>query len=328
MAGGCHGKRYSRDANPFHSVEDLNFASVAGSVYSLCRMTTLNRVKHLIWQTCHRISPALEHRLKRRFSKSCWDNWGERTRQAMACPDNAFISRVAEAGQVRDGVQIMHNGIKVRLGSYYGQESIDLLKQNRGVHEPQEERVFQEVLKQIPPGGVMIELGAYWGYYSMWFCREVKDAKVFLVEPTRQNLDYGRENFALNGLQGHFTQAWVGQVAGIGEDGIPVLCVDDFVASQRLDRLSILHADIQGFEMEMLKGAAKTLAAQKVSFTFISTHSEELHAECERFLQANGYQGLASVPPSESYSMDGILVHRAPQAPAIAPVQLSRRSTG
>jgi hypothetical protein len=38
---------------------------------------------------------------------------------------------------------------------------------NRGVHEPLEEFVFQEVLKRLPEACAMIELGAYWGHYSM-----------------------------------------------------------------------------------------------------------------------------------------------------------------
>jgi hypothetical protein len=38
---------------------------------------------------------------------------------------------------------------------------------NRGVHEPLEEYVFQELLKNLPKTPLMIELGAYCGHYSM-----------------------------------------------------------------------------------------------------------------------------------------------------------------
>ena len=64
----------------------------------------------------------------------------------------------------------MHNGNIVPLdgaGAYYGQ-FIQLLVLNRGVHEPFEEYAFQELLKNLPKTPLMIELGAYWGHYSMW----------------------------------------------------------------------------------------------------------------------------------------------------------------
>ncbi len=34
-----------------------------------------------------------------------------------------------------------------------------------------EERLFGEVLEWMPSGAVMVELGAYWAYYSTWFAR-------------------------------------------------------------------------------------------------------------------------------------------------------------
>ena len=263
--------------------------------------------------------------MKRRFSKTYWANWGERTRQAVACPDNAFIPRVKNAGRIIDGVQIMHNGLKVHTGSYYGKESVKLLQRNLGVHEPQEERVFQEVLKQVPPGSVIIELGAYWSFYSMWFCSVVPDAKAFMVEPIAENIAFGKDNFSLNGFLGHFTHSWVGASSGIATDGAPIMCVDDFVAKHGLEEIGILHSDIQGFELDMLKGSERILSHQKISYTFISTHTEELHVACDQYLRNKGYIMVASIRPAESYSMDGILVHRAPHTPAIPPIELSRK---
>jgi hypothetical protein len=287
-------------------------------------MTPVKRLKTFVWDVCHTIAPSLEHELKRRFSRSYWANWPERTRRVMACPDNEFIPRVAQAGQVIDGVQIMHNGIKVRTGSYYGEESIQLLQKNRGVHEPQEERVFQEVLKQIRPGAVMMELGAYWSFYSMWFCSAVAGARAFLVEPSAENLAFGKENFALNGLRGDFIHGWVGAASGVAPDGVPAVCVDDLVVKHGLQEIAVLHSDIQGAELDMLKGSEKILGRQNVSYTFISTHSDEGHAACDKFLQTRGYILVASVTPAESYSIDGILVHQAPHTPALPPIPLSR----
>jgi hypothetical protein len=277
------------------------------------------------WKILNFISPALLHQLRRRFSKTYWDNWRERTKQVVSCPDNAHIRRVPDAGAIIGDYQIMHNGIKVLVGSYYGREPSVLLRENRGVHEPQEERMFQEVLKHIAPGSAILELGAYWAFYSLWFCREVPGGRAYLVEPVAENFQFGRRNFAANSLEGNFTRALVGQHSGTADDGSRIICVDDFVAEHQLDHIAILHSDIQGFELEMLRGSQNTIRGGKISYCFISTHNDDLHLACERFLNEHGFITLASIGPGESFSFDGILVCRAPQASPVRHLSLSRK---
>src|SRR5687768_1776286 len=76
--------------------------------------------------------------------------WEERIANVLNSTDNAFIPRVANAGSITGGKQLMHNGLKIFLGSYYGPEYAKMLLLSRGVHEPQEERVFMEALKSLP----------------------------------------------------------------------------------------------------------------------------------------------------------------------------------
>ncbi len=278
-----------------------------------------------VWKILNFTSPALLHQASRRFSKTCSDNWRERTKRVVACPDNAYIPRVPNAGMVLGDFQIMHNGIKVLIGSYYGKGPSVLLEKNRGVHEPQEERMFQEVLKHVPASSVIVELGAYWAFYSLWFCKEVSGGLAYLVEPAAENLQFGRRNFEANSLKGHFTRAFVGQRSGTAEDGTRIICVDDFVAEHQLERIAILHSDIQGAELEMLKGSQKTIRDGKISYCFISTHNEDLHRACERLLDEHRFVTLSSICPSESFSVDGMLVCRAPHAPPVPFLPLSRK---
>ena len=86
--------------------------------------------------------------------------WDARIADVLACPDYAALPRVTGAGRVKDGVQTMHNGVKVVKDCYYRWRGTLMFAATEGVPEPQEERVFTEVLKFVPPGGVMIELGA------------------------------------------------------------------------------------------------------------------------------------------------------------------------
>ena len=93
--------------------------------------------------------------------------WKNRIDLVLLSPDNEKIHRVANAGKVMKDTQVMHNGIKIHVGSYYGNANTVLLYKHKDVHEPQEERIFNEVIGFLPPEAVMLELGAFWVFYSM-----------------------------------------------------------------------------------------------------------------------------------------------------------------
>ena len=93
----------------------------------------------------------------------------------------------------------MHNSIRVVANCYYNTQWLtDVIYGLKGHHEPQEEKCFYEILKYIPENGTMIELGAYWAYYSLWFASEIKGAKNYMIEPDPRNLEVGKKNFELN----------------------------------------------------------------------------------------------------------------------------------
>jgi Methyltransferase FkbM domain len=234
-----------------------------------------------------------------------------RFREVISDPLNLLIERVPVAGFV-DGDQVyLHNGLRVPIagpGAYYGPFS-HLLVINRGVHEPLEEYVFQQVLKRLPEVPSMIELGAYWGHYSMWFKKERPKGETILVEPEPVCMQAGQDNFARNGFKGEFIQAFVG--AGKLE-------IDDFFRNRKIKQLDILHCDIQGFEVEMLQGAQNVLTRRRVDYLFISTHSQQIHAEIISRLGALGYRvEISSDFDVETTSYDGFVFASSPE---VAPV--------
>jgi hypothetical protein len=250
--------------------------------------------------------------------------WDERLEQVLACRDNAHLPRHAEAGRVSGGVMTMHNGLRVHAGSYYGWGSQRILERNGGCHEPQEERAFDEVLKHVAPGSAMLELGAYWSFYSLWFATAVPRARNWMVEPEAGNLEKGRANFELNGKEGTFVRAFVG--ARHEPRGEPaVISVDGLMAEQGLDRLAVLHSDIQGYEVEMLEGARGTLAERRADYVFISTHSNQLHRECCERLRAAGYRIWQDIDLDASFSHDGLIVAQSPEVAALPVMELDRR---
>jgi hypothetical protein len=251
--------------------------------------------------------------------------WRRRIDDVVSCPDNAFIPRVPGAGRTEDGLVTLHNGLRVSAMGYYSSGMLNLLIENRGVHEPQEERAFREVLDRVAPGGTMIELGAYWGFYSLWFAGSVPGAQCFLVEPNSANLLSGKINFRRAGFQAVFERAYAGREEGRAADGTRIVNVDAFCRRRGIEHLSILHSDIQGAEADMLRGAASMLAGRKIDYVFISTHDNPLHRQCMEILEGHGYVVLASADCDETYSDDGLVVARSPSVKLPAELCITRR---
>ncbi len=261
-----------------------------------------------------------------------------RVAEATLCADADYIPKVPGAGAVSidaagNRVQLMHNGLVVLANGYYGDFMTQIIEKMKGHHEAQEEKVFYEVLKAIPAGSTMIELGSYWAYYSMWFQKTVNGGRNFMIEPAKSSIECGMKNFRLNGLGGDFTQAFVGRESDTGwqqaelrpkMEDVRKVCIQDFARAKGIERVAILHSDIQGFEYDMLLGCGDLLEQKKIGFFFISTHSLKVHFQCRAHLLREGYALIAEHTPKESYSEDGLIVVAAPPS-AISPVQISKR---
>jgi len=264
-----------------------------------------------------------------RFSYKIRDRrkWRQRIKDVLACPDNERLPRDPEAGRVVDGYFVMHNGIRIWPHSYYSAEVRvqQMLEATRGVHEPQEEVIFNEVLPHMPPGATMIELGSNWGFYSLWFAREVADAKNWLVEPDTHYLENGRRNFELNRKPADFTQAYAGRQNGVADDGIAIIGVDEFSQEKGIDHIHLLHADIQGAEVDMLWSAKGMIEREAIDLLFVSTHDNAKHQECLKFLKDRGFEILAEADLDATYSFDGIIAAKRPGAPGPSAVTISKK---
>lgn len=251
--------------------------------------------------------------------------WKMRINNVLSSPDNQFIPKVHDAGKIVRGKQIMHNGLLIHLGSYYGPEYSKMLLLSKGVHEPQEERVFLEVLKTIPSGAIMVEMGAFWSFYSMWFQKEISKSVNYLIEPDSFNLGQGKRNFQLNHMKGQFIQAFVGSKSSSDENGTTI-CVDDLVSKHSIPFIHMLHSDIQGYEYEMLLGAETTFRENKIGYVFISTHSNELHYKCMDYLLGKNFIIIASADLNETFSEDGLIAARAPYFEGVDAIRISKKN--
>jgi hypothetical protein len=231
--------------------------------------------------------------------------WRRRTEKVLSDPSNQHIRRHLKAGRIAGRWLVMHNGLRVDPLGHYGKPMLEVMVRNRGVHEPEEERAFQYVLADLPDKPVMIELGSYWAFYSMWFLKKTRKGRAFLVEPFSLHIESGKKNFRRNGCVGDFT---IGCIGKLDAPGVPSIRIDEFAGSRGLSNIDILHSDIQGAEHEMLLTAPELLAKQRISFLFISTHRNDIHRDCVCFLKKHGYNVVRDTDLDATTSEDGLIL--------------------
>ncbi|MBI3236650.1 MAG: FkbM family methyltransferase, partial [Chlamydiales bacterium] len=228
-------------------------------------------------------------------------------------PKETGAGKVFEEGGVR--YQLMHNGVKVIEHSYYAAWMTDVIEGLKGHHEPQEEKAFYQVLRHIPAGGTIVELGSYWCYYSLWFLKAVPDAAAWLIEPIPSSMELGKRHFMLNGQQGHFTLGYIPMDVNDTWNfpNARRIEIDRFLQENHIEHVDILHSDIQGAEYHMLLSCRESLKNQIIDYFFVSTHSDQIHQMCRDWLLSYGYCILAEHTMGESCSVDGLIVAKSPK---------------
>lgn len=262
----------------------------------------------------------------------------ERVLTTICCRDCDYLPKVEHAGKViaeqGQEYQLMHNGIKIIKDCYYGTWMTTLIQLLHGHHEPQEEKIFHEILKYIPTHATMVELGSYWGYYSMWFQQKIINAQNFLIEPDSKNIVIGKKHFGLNNMHGHFIKAMVGATSNehqlftdwnYNNHEIEMLCIDDFAEKNNIDFIYLLHSDIQGAEINMLKGCQQLIAQKRIGYFFISTH-RGTHEACLKILTEAHLHIILEHTRAESFSADGLIVAKLQEIPGPEALDVSRRT--
>ena len=270
-----------------------------------------------------------------------WNEFDKRIELAFeAFGDVQSIEKVPNAGEIilkgGEEWQVMFNGLRMKRSGYYGDWMSELIQKLQGHHEPQEERVFHEIINHLKNPESMIELGAYWGWYSLWFKSRFPHAKVIVSEPDPSNLAIAAENAKENNLEIHAELGAVAPSHMIDCNGktkvdndffsVPALTVEKLMEQYKIENLTILHSDIQGAEFTMLEDAKSLLEARRIDYLLISTHWDSMHEKCMSLLESCGYLIIASHTLDESHSFDGLI---AAASPTISPpsVSISHRNS-
>lgn len=250
-----------------------------------------------------------------------------RIRMTASCKDCADIPKVPEAGlTVKDAGgdlwQIMFNGVEVLYGGYYGEWMAEIIRRLKGHHEPQEELAFHHVLKRLGPGSVMLELGCFWGYYSIWFGKQLPESRCIMCEPDPEHLAVASRNAEHNGIDATFIQAAAGKsgtcsihIESVGGPlEVQAISVHDIMSRYGLNTIDMLHMDVQGAELEVLQTLIDDGIIGKIRFLFVSTHHFHIsgdpltHEKCLYLLKKAGAHIICEHTVEESYSGDGMIV--------------------
>jgi len=129
--------------------------------------------------------------------------------------------------------------------------------------------------RALRDGGLFVDVGANVGTYTIWAAE--LGAEVIALEPAADTFRLLRENIALNGYQVSAVQAAAGSHCGTarftsGLDAGNTLAPDGSVVTQLVTvdslvgdrRVSGMKVDVEGFEIDVLSGAARALADQRI----------------------------------------------------------------
>jgi FkbM family methyltransferase len=203
----------------------------------------------------------------------------------------------------------------------------------RNVHEAEEEDVFVEIIGSLPPDGCFVAIGSAIGYYPLLARRLAPELVIHAVEPLERHREQFVENIALNGMDpSDFTIHEEGISSSDGrarflENGyassiqrtsrmrwpsprrsleIKTMTLDHLM--ERIGRhVDLCQMDVQGHELDVLKGASRSLQSGAVTTFLIGTHSPWLHRKCAALLVDHDFEIRHDVYDTREQP-DGILV--------------------
>jgi FkbM family methyltransferase len=171
-----------------------------------------------------------------------------------------------------------------------------------GTYEPEQTQAFQEIVR---PGHVVYDVGAHYGYYTLLASVLTgPTGKVFAFEPSPANIPRLQTHCRINrcanviireiALSDHEgtarfdnqTGSGTGHLSPGGAVEVQITTLDTL--SSQLPTPQVLKIDCEGAELLVLAGGEGTIRSAKPAI-FLSTHSQQLKADCFHLLESWGY---------------------------------------
>ena len=131
--------------------------------------------------------------------------------------------------------------------------------------------------KKNPPYS-MIELGSNHAWYSLLFKSIFgeKETVSILIEPLIHHMERGKRHFELNNYKGIFYDTIIGKAKKTNDGtvhSVPVADLKKIINENNLDKIDILHSDIDGFEVDLLLDYEDLFKNGTFDLIFLLTHS-------------------------------------------------------
>jgi hypothetical protein len=131
-----------------------------------------------------------------------------------------------------------------------------------------------------------VDVGANDGMYTLYFLTKTQAQKVLAFEPSDESLRQLKTNLTLNGLSANSRLEIVPKSVSASNDA-DFATLDSF--SERLRPPCLVKVDIDGGEVDLLKGARSLLYSPGIRW-IIEVHSRALQDQSCEILQAANYR--------------------------------------
>lgn len=178
----------------------------------------------------------------------------------------------------------------------------------------------EKFVRHVRPGGLLVDVGANMGYFSLLWAGLCDEARVIAFEAAPRNVELFRRNVARNHFDDRVTliAKAVGDEAGeamfeIGPSdqtgwgglstdtatervAVPVTSLDDELPNEQI---SVLKIDVEGAEALVLRGCERLLREQRVATLFVEENPIRMQehgvepGEIQRILRRFGYETRA-----------------------------------
>lgn len=229
-------------------------------------------------------------------------------------------------------IHVFDNGIKVFKSHLIDAQIARYKVQN--LHEPEEEAIMNSILDAMPGDqGVFVDVGAAIGYYLFLVAMKKPKFRMYAFEPLRVHRGFLKENMSLNSVNKEnlilcpealydkigsvfFKKQLFGSKVIKGHGGlfsflgnyrVKSVTLDNFMRREQLSFIDIIKIDVQGGEINVLKGGAETFLKKQVKCAIVGTHSRQKHEAVKKYFQTMGYDIAVDVPETVTQP-DGIVV--------------------
>jgi FkbM family methyltransferase len=220
-------------------------------------------------------------------------------------------------------IQRLHNGPAGRMSVGLGSGlAFDPGPSNHAYASGNNELPIQQALAEsLKAGGIFYDIGANVGFFTMLGARLASPkGLVYAFEPVPENAAYVQLNTRLNGFrnvrivekavsaQSGSGELWVAEYSGGAaltttarppdakkKIAIDIVSIDDVVFNHKWPAPSVVKIDVEGAELDVLKGMSRTLReARPILIYEIDDETPEgfegKYRACEQFLQRTGYR--------------------------------------